>query len=549
MKYILTAFMFASLLGASAQRVIYTNAKVYTGDVAKPWVEAFVTEGDRLVMTGSRTEAMKWKDSNTALVDLNQKLVLPGFIDNHTHFMIGGNYLLGVDLHPAKSVAEFRSILKSYTGAHPGEWVTGGNWDHEGWDIKKLPVRQQLDDVTGTSPVFVQRMEGHMAIANSIALRLAGINRDTPSPEGGVIVKDPLTGEPTGLLKDNAMDLVYRVIPPASDLENDRAARRALKEAARLGVTTVHDITGIEDLKTYQRLEKNGELTCRIYTRLPISSYLSLVNSGIQFGFGSDKLKVGSLKAFADGALGSSTALFYDSYVHEPETKGLPMDILSNGNLRRWAIDADKNKLQLSIHAIGDSANSEVLKIFEEIVKVNPAWDRRFRIEHAQHVRPDALKRYKALGVIASVQPYHAIDDGVWAETRIGNRVRYTYAFKSFMNAGITTTFGSDWTVAPLNPLLGIYAACTRQTLDGKNKSGWQPQEKVSVEEAVRAYTINNAFAAFEEKEKGSLEPGKFADFVVLSENIFTIEPEQIKQVKVLKTVLGGKVIFDALKQ
>jgi predicted amidohydrolase YtcJ len=546
MKKLILIWLAVITFVANAQRTIYAYGKIYTSDTTNQWVEAMVIEGNRIVMTGTTKAAMQWKDAHSNFIDLKQKLVLPGFIDNHTHFMLGGYYLLGIDLHPAKSVAEFRSILKAYTSAHSGEWVTGGNWDHEGWDIKNLPVRQMIDDVTGTSPVFVQRMEGHMAIANSRALRLAGITRDTPSPEGGVIVKDPITGEPTGLLKDNAMDLVYRIIPAASDAENDRAARRALKEAARLGVTTVHDITGIDDLKTYQRLEKNGELTCRIYTRLPISNYQSLVGAGIQFGFGSDKLKLGSLKAFADGALGSSTALFYDPYLHEPDTRGLPMDILSNGNLRRWAMDADKNKLQLSIHAIGDSANAEVLKIFEEIVKVNPAWDRRFRIEHAQHVRPDALERYKKLGVIASVQPYHAIDDGVWAVDRIGDRIRYTYAFKSFMDAGITTTFGSDWTVAPLNPLLGIYAACTRQTLDGKNKNGWQPQEKVSVEQAVKSYTINNAFASFEEKEKGSLVPGKYADFVVLSEDIFTIAPERIKEVTVLLTIVGGNIVYAA---
>ena len=548
MKIGLVLLLFCSLsmvTSAQTPKMAFINGKIYTVTEKQPVAEAVITQGNKIVFIGSNEEAQKWIEKNTRVVDLKGRLMLPGFIDDHTHFTDGGFYLLGINLRDAKSTMEFKQILKDYVNKHRGEWITGGDWDHEKWEVQDLPTKEMLDDFSPHTPIFVNRFDGHMAVANSYAMKLAGITKETATPEGGVIVKDPKTGEPTGLLKDNAMDLVYSVIPAHSQEQRKKAALRALKEARENGITSIQDITFPADLEVYQNLEKEGLLNCRIYTRLPIYQYEHLADIGVQVGFGDDKLKIGSLKAFADGSLGSSTALFFEPYDQDTTTHGLAMDYLTDGRLRKWCLDADKHKLQLSIHAIGDSANYLMLNIFEEIVKTNPQWDRRFRIEHAQHVRFKDIKRFAELGVIASMQPYHAIDDGVWAEKRIGDRIKYTYAFKSFLDTGVKICFGSDWTVAPLDALYGIYAAVTRRTLDGKNPNGWIPEQKIPVEEAIRCYTINSAYAAFEENVKGSIEVGKLADLVVLSDDILTIDPVKIKDVKVDMTVFDGKIIYE----
>jgi len=530
---------------AQLSKTAFINGKIYTVEEKQPLAEAIVTQGGKIIFVGSNATANDIIDNRTQIIDLNGKLMLPGFIDNHTHFTGGGFYLRGVDLRPARSTKEFRSILKKYAEQHRGEWITGGDWDHEQWETQELPTKEMLDDFSPDTPIFVSRFDGHMAVANSYAMQLAGINKNTAAPEGGLIVRDEKTGEPTGVFKDNAMDLIYKVIPASTFEQREEAALRALKEAKENGITSIQDITSPNDLRVYQKLEKDGLLTCRIYTRLPIYRYKNLVDAGIQAGFGSDKLKIGSLKGFADGSLGSSTALFFEPYNQDTATRGLGMEILTDGRLRTWSKDADKNRLQLSIHAIGDSANYLMLNIFEEIINENSEWDRRFRIEHAQHVRFEDIARFVELGVIASVQPFHAIDDGVWAEKRIGDRINYTYPFKSFLDAGVKMCFGSDWTVGPLDALYGIYAAVTRRTLDGKNPDGWLPEQKISVEEAIKCYTINSAYAAYEEDIKGSIEVGKLADLVVLSDDILTLDPVKIKAVKVDMTIFDGEIIYD----
>ncbi|MBE2281704.1 MAG: amidohydrolase, partial [Ignavibacteriaceae bacterium] len=473
------------------------------------------------------------------------KLVLPGLIDNHTHFISGGTYLNGLDLRPAKSIAEFVEILKRYVETHKGKWILGGNWDHEAWEKTDLPIKEWIDPFSENTPILIDRFDGHMALANSYALKLAGINKNTPDPAGGKIEKDPVTGEPTGILKDNAMYLVLAIIPEQSFEENVEALKSALAEARRLGITSVHDITSANDFKVMNKFDKEGALTCRIYTRIPVSQFRNLVNTGIDFNTGSEFLKLGSLKAFADGSLGSSTAWFFEPYFQDPSTSGLPMDIILNDSLSSWAFAADKAGLQLSIHAIGDKANSYILDVFEKIKEVNPEWDRRFRIEHAQHLKKSEIKRFREIGVIASVQPYHCIDDGVWAEKRIGpERIHEAYPIRTLINEGVQVCFGSDWPVAPLNPLWGIYAAATRRTFDDKNPGGWIPDEKITVEEAIKCYTINNAYAGFSENTLGSITTGKFADFIVLSENILKIDPVKIWDVQVLRTVVGGKTVY-----
>jgi predicted amidohydrolase YtcJ len=529
----------------NANTCCFVNGIVRTQNSRLPLANAVVTKGGMIAFVGSTSDAISVAGPSAEVRDLGGRLMLPGFIDNHTHFVWGGAHLLGIDLRGCRSIADFRRTIGEYVARHRGRWVTGGDWDQEAWENRKLPAREAVDVVSPDTPLFVQRFDGHMALANSVALKMAGITRDTPDPGGGIIERDPGTGEPTGILRDSAMELVTGIIPKQSPAETERAVQKAQAEALSNGITSIHDITLPEHLEVYRTMEREGMLTCRIYTRLPISGYEELVRQGVTAGHGSDLLKTGSLKAFSDGSLGSGTALFFDPYLDDPSNEGLAMEIVTNGDLRRWALDADRNGLQLSIHAIGDKANHLVLSLFEEIVRANPPWDRRFRIEHAQHVRAEDIPLFAKLGVIVSAQPYHAVDDGVWAERKIGpERLKTTYAFRSFIDAGVTVCFGSDWTVAPLNALAGIHAAVTRSTLDGKNAGGWIPEQKLTVGQAVRCYTVNNATAAFEERVKGTIEVGKLADLVVLSEDIYSIDPSRINTVRVDMTVFGGQVRY-----
>lgn len=549
MKSLISIFLslvILSTIEAQTMKTAFINGKIYTVNEKQPLAQSVIVEGNKILFVGSDIEAKQFIDSNTKVIDLYGKLMLPGFIDNHVHFISGGFYLLGIDLRPANSTTEFRTILREYVSKYPSKWITGGYWDHEKWEVKELPTKEMIDDIAPNTPVFVERLDGHMGLANSYAMKLAGITKDTESPDGGLIVKDPKTGEPTGVLKDNAMNFIYNIIPSATSQENYDAALAALEEAKRLGITSVQDITFEDALTTFKKLKEEGKLTCRIFTRWPISDYKNLVDKNINIGYGDDFIRMGSLKAFADGSLGSSTAWFFERYNQDTTTTGLPMDIITDGSMQKWGLDADKNHLQLSVHAIGDKANSYMLDLYEKIIKQNPEWDRRFRLEHAQHVRFEDIKRFAELGVIASVQPYHCIDDGVWAEKRIGpERIKYTYPFKSFLDSGVKMCFGTDWYVAPLNPLLGIYAAVTRRTLDDKNPEGWIPEQKISVEDAIKCYTVNSAYASFEENIKGTIETGKLADLIILSDDILTIDPNKIKDAKVEMTLFDGKFIYN----
>ncbi len=524
---------------------VFINGKIFTVDKVLPEAEAVAVLGGKVLDVGTSSHIKSYVGATTNVIDLKGKLMLPGFIDDHTHFINGGFQLLGIDLRVARSEKEVAELIKEQAEKHPGNWITGGDWDHEMWEGAKLPTKELIDKFTPNTPVFVNRFDGHMALANSYTLKLAGITKETPDPPGGTIVRDPQTGEPTGILKDEAMSFVYRIIPEPKEDEKLQAAKTALEQARRFGVTSIQDVSSASDLAVYQKLCRRGELTARMHCRLPIAGYKNLANAGIEVPFGNEMVSIGSLKAFADGSLGSSTALFFEPYEQDKTTRGLATDIVQDGRLEKWSLDGDRHGLQLSIHAIGDSANSLVLDLFEKIVRENPRWDRRFRIEHAQHIAPKDFKRFARLGVIASAQPYHAVDDGQWAEKRIGRkRCATTYPFRTFLDNGVRLCFGSDWTVAPLNPLVGIYAAVTRRTLDGKNPGGWFPEQKISVQEAVECYTMNNAYASFEEKIKGSITKGKLADFVVLSDDILTVDPVKIQDVSVEMTVLGGKVVY-----
>ena len=545
-----SSMILASLSIARAQPsadLALLNGNIWTVNDAQPRAQAVACRGNRIAAVGSNDEIRKWIGPATQVIDLGGKLVLPGFNDAHVHFFDGGADLAGVQLRTAKSEAEFRERIAEFAARLPeGRWITGGEWDHENWTPARLPTRQLIDAVTGGHPVFVSRLDGHMALADSQALKLAGITRDTKDPPGGVIVRDS-SGEPTGVLKDAAQGLVERVMPAATPGQIADALRAAMRYAAENGVTSVQDMSASpEVLRVYQDLLARGELTLRVSGHQPLPTWQRLAAIGLQADFGSEKLHIGGLKGFADGSLGSTTALFFEPYLDAPNTSGLAnSQMIPESKMLNEIIGADRAGLQVAIHAIGDKANHIVLGMYEVAERRNGERDRRFRIEHAQHLREDDIPRFGKLHVIASMQPYHCIDDGRWAEKRIGpERARTTYAFRTLLDTGAVLAFGSDWPVAPMVPLMGIYAATTRRTLDGKHPDGWVPEQKISVAEAIRAYTVGSAYASFDEKLKGSLEPGKLADMVVISEDILSIPPVEIEKARVETTIFDGKLIY-----
>lgn len=531
-----------------APELILLNAAVRTLDPAQPQAEALAVYGNRIAALGRTAELRALAGPKTRVIDAGGRSVLPGFNDAHVHWLSGGFALTNVDLRDAATPAEFTRRIAEFAKTLPkGRWILGGDWDHEKFPGATLPTRQWIDAVTPDHPVFVSRTDGHMALANSLALRLAKITRDTPDVPGGVIVRDA-EGEPTGILKDAAMGLVEAVIPPRSWEEKLAAARAATEHAARLGVTSVQDMSADEDVGLYQWLLERGELKTRIYAVRSILSWETLAKTGVRAAFGSPWLRIGGLKGFADGSLGSSTALFFEPYADAPNTRGLLFDqMLPEGAMLRRVEAADRAGLHVMIHAIGDEANFRILELFRQVAEKNGPRDRRFRIEHAQHLRPADIPRFAQQRVIASMQPYHAADDGRWCDKRIGPaRSRYTYAFRSLLDAGATLAFGSDWTVAPLNPMEGLKAAVTRQTLDGKHPNGWVPEEKITLEEALRAYTVGSACAEFQEHLKGTLTPGKLADLVLLDRDIFRADPAELDRVKVWLTVVDGKIVWES---
>ena len=530
---------------------ILINAKVWTGNPAQPWAEAVAIRGDRVLAVGPASEVRRRVRPEAATIDLKGGLVLPGFIDSHTHFLNGGFSRLSIQLRGARSREDFIGRIAAYAKKlDKGKWILNGDWDQTQFDPPELPRREWIDAVTPDNPVFVNRMDAHMGLANSLALKISGITKGTPVPEGGEIFKDPRTGEPTGILKDAAMDLVTRHVPEPSVKEKLRAAEEALGLASSFGVTSLTDMADASTFEVYQELLKQGRLTCRLSVYIPITEagLLERLKSGTPLENG--YLRIGGLKGFVDGSLGSATALFFEPYADNPGSTGIFNEMmLPEGTMDRRIQEADRAGLQVAVHAIGDRANAILLDIFGQAIKVGSPRDRRWRVEHAQHIRPSDFERFGRLGLIASVQPYHAVDDGRWAEKKIGpERIKTTYAFRSLLDSGAILAFGSDWTVAPLDPLTGIYAAVTRRTIDGRNPRGWIPEQKITLEEAVRGYTTGGAYAEFAEKEKGSLEPGKLADLVVLDKNIFDLGPDSIPQAKCVLSIVGGRVVYEAHK-
>ncbi len=540
----------AALLAAAPAEppadLILVSARIWTGDPTRPEAQALAVRGDRIVAIGSDAEIGALKGPKTVVLDGRGRRVVPGFIDCHTHMTSGGFDLLALDLRNSKSPADFTREVAAYAKTKPaGQWLTDGTWDHTQWTPPELPNRSMLDTATGDRPTCIQRLDGHMVLCNSLALKLAGVTAATPDPPGGVIVRDS-KGEPTGILKDGAMELVDKVRPARTAAEMTVAAEAAMRNAARYGVTSVQDLPGgTEDLPVWDALREGGRMIVRVNSRPGIGLWQKVRE--LQASLKQDEwLRVGGVKGFMDGSLGSGTAAMFEDFSDEPGNRGVfNAGAIPLSKMEERVLAADKAGLQVEVHAIGDRANAEILNIYERVEKANGPRDRRFRIEHAQHLRASDIPRFAELGVIASMQPYHAVDDGRWAEKRLGpERAKTSYAWRSLLDAKATLVFGSDWDVAPISPILGIAAAVTRRTIDGRNPGGWVPAQRITVEQALRAYTVSAAYAGFEEKDKGSLSPGKLADFVVLSADPLGVRPEELEKIEVERTVVGGKTVY-----
>ncbi|MES2178079.1 MAG: amidohydrolase family protein [Gemmatimonadota bacterium] len=519
------------------------NAKVWTGDTRRPWADAVMIRGERIEAVGASAEVRKRAGNGVKVIDAKGMMVTPGFIDAHVHFLDGGFALASVQLRDAPTKAEFIRRIKAFAATIPkGTWILNGDWDHTNWG-GELPERAWIDSVTPDNPVWINRLDGHMNLANSLALTAAKITRDTKDVAGGTIVRDA-AGEPTGVLKDNAQDLMSKAVPDPSMEMNLRALDAAMTYVAERGVTSVHHMGGWGDLAVFERAHHDGSLRTRISAAVPLSTWARLRDTVAARGRGDEWLHIGGLKGFVDGSLGSHTAAMLEPFSDAPSDRGFFVN--TEQHLYEWTSGADKAGLQVIVHAIGDRAIRTQLDIFNRVAIENAAHERRFRIEHAQHIAPADIARFGKLGVIASMQPYHAIDDGRWAERVIGHeRAKGTYAFKSLLDHGATLAFGSDWFVAPPTPLLGIYAATTRRTLDDKNPNGWIPEQKITVDQGLRAYTAGGARAGFQEKDVGVLRAGMLADLVLMDRDLTRIPVETIRDVRVMLTMVGGRVIFD----
>lgn len=519
------------------------NARVWTGDTAKPWAEAIALSDSVVALVGTTAEVKAITGSKARVIDANGAMVAPGFIDSHVHFNDGGFALASVQLRDAKTKAEFVQRIAAFAKSLPkGTWIRNGDWDHTNWG-GELPTRAWIDSVTPDNPVWINRLDGHMNLGNSLALAAAKVDRTTKDVEGGAIIRDA-KGDPTGIFKDNAMGIVDAVQPPRSDAEADLALDSAMAYVAARGVTSVHHMGTFGDLAIFRRAHDAHRLKTRIVAQVPLATWAALRDTVRVHGNGDEWLHIGGLKGFVDGSLGSHTAAMIAPFTDSPKDSGF--FVTPPDSLYAWTKAADAAGLQVMVHAIGDRAIRTQLDIFERVAKENGPRDRRFRIEHAQHIAAADIPRFGALGVIASMQPYHAIDDGRWADKVIGpERAKGTYAFKSLLESGATLAFGSDWFVAPPTPLVGMYAATTRRTLDDKNPGGWVPAQKISIEQALRAYTRGAAYAGFQDLKVGTLRPGMLADVVMIDRDLTTMPADSLRDAHVVRTIVGGRVVFE----
>lgn len=521
--------------------LIIRNARVWTGTPRLPIADSIGIRSDMIAAVGGV------EGKAARVIDAGGRLITPGFIDSHVHLLAGGLRLTGVQLREAKTREAFVARIKEFAAKQPeGTWITGGDWDHERWG-GELPTRQWIDAATPKHPVWVNRLDGHMALANSLALKLAGVAKNTRELPGGEIVRDA-AGLPTGILKDNAMELVGQAVPNATREALDAALAAATDHLLQYGVTSVHDMGANEHLELLRLAAGMRQLRLRVYAAKPLANRRDLNLLIEREGRGDRWLRWGLLKAFQDGSLGSRTAAMEEDFADAPGKRGLL--VTPPEQLYDSIIGAYNWGMQTAVHAIGDRANSLLLDVFERVAQVVGPGAQRMRIEHAQHVKPADFARFAKLGIIASMQPYHLADDGCWAERVIGpERAKSSYAFRSMLDAGVVLAFGSDWYVAPPNVMEGIWAAVTRQTLDGKHPGGWAPQQKITVDEALKAYTWGGAYAAAEESYKGTIAVGKLADLAMLDKDITKIPAAEIRNTKVLMTIVAGQVAYERKSQ
>jgi len=537
----------ALLAGCGGRKadIVIQGGQVWTGlSTGRGQPGAVAIADGKILAVGDSAQIARYVGSKTEVLHAAGGLVMPGLADGHTHFIDGGFQLAWVNLRDAATPQEFVRRIKEYA-AHlkPGEWVLGGDWDHTLWRGAPMPHHEWVDSVTPHNPVYLYRVDGHMALANAAAMRAAKITNATRDPVGGEIPRDA-RGEPIGIFKDNAGNLIEAAIPASSAEQQDSALARALAHAASLGVTATGNMSASwANLAAYKRMERAGRMTLRVSLYLPIDDWRTVADSVRRNGAGDDWVRIGGVKGYMDGSAGSRTAFFFEPFSDSAGYRGLMRQ--PESDMRAWVGAADSAGLQIAVHAIGDRANAIILSIYDSVARAHGARDRRFRVEHAQHLRSEDIARFGALRVVPSMQPYHAIDDGRWVEQRIGPvRIKTTYAFRTLLDTDAPLAFGSDWTVAPLDPMLGVYAAVTRRTLDGRNPGGWVPEQKITVGEALRAYTSGNAWATFNEQKWGTLAPGRFADVVVLDRDPFAVAPESLGTIKPRYTIVGGRVVY-----
>jgi predicted amidohydrolase YtcJ len=560
--------------GAQEADLIVRNARIWTGDSLGPRAEALAVRGERLLTVGSDADVDRHRGSTTRVIDAGGRFITPGFIDDHTHFSSAGALLIGANLLDVGSAEPFAERVKAAVARmSPGAWLTGGDWGaYEDWQANSTgggqpaaprrrfsPDRTIIDTVSGSTPILLNRWDRSAYLANGVALGRAGLS--CAQPVEGL---ECVNGRATGRVSGAALTRVRRAIAPKTFDQRLREARAALEHLGELGVTTIHDNTPPSQLPVFTALKRRGELTVRVFARPTLDKWDELTYAGISPGFGDDWIRIRALKGFVDGIQGNSTARFYEPQLHSGRrgewrdstntaaTDGTGSGMEPAGNMERLLFGLDSAGWWANVHAIGDHAIDTALTIMEKVFRTNGPRERRWRIIHSQVIRDaEVAKRYKQLGVIAEVQPYHAIDDMRWMEERIGSRSRWAYAFKTFHDAGVPLLFGSDWPGTnaswyTANPMTIIYAAVTRQTVDGKPAGGWFPQERLDLETSLRSYTVNNAWAEGEEASKGSLTAGKLADFVIIDRDLFAIAPVQIKDARVLLTVVGGRIVFSA---
>jgi len=527
---------------------LYLHGRIYTNDPAHPWASAIAVRDGKIICIGDiSTVMLECGGDNLETVQLGGHFVMPGFNDAHVHLGTAAVDKLSVQLNGVTSIDELQKRLAAMIAQHQdGEWITGSGWDQTLWPDKAFPTRQELDAVSPKNPVFLTHISGHVAVANTLALAAGNVVKTTPDPAGGKIERDA-DGQATGmLLEDTAMHLVRAKIPELTDEQVRQGLEMVLEEVAQNGITSVQDNSDWGFFVLYRKLKEEGNLTVRITEWLPFETPLEdLRNMRSEGGSTDSMLKTGLLKGFLDGALGSHTAALLAPYSDDPSTSGI---LTANvEEYRKLAIERDKAGFQIAFHAIGDKANRAALDIFEAVAKANGDRDRRDRVEHAQVIAPEDLPRFAALKVIASMQPGRETTDMRWAEQRLGpERSKGAYAWNSLLKSSTRLAFGTDYDVDSLNPFRGLYACTTRELPDGGPREGWEPQEKISLEDCIRAYTTGSAYAQFSEGKKGELKAGEYADFIILSADLTKIAPAQYTSTKVLRTVLAGRTVYQA---